>query len=199
MFALRKSICYLCFLALLVHALLSCSRSHADEKSFPAENDIFTMGMVSLDHIDKCGVNVLGWSGSLQRPEQRKWFARCVDFAKRHQMPVIMSLSIFNAEWKTYEQRPELVATCCKDIEGNNIIVGWGETQSPDQPMYWGCTNNPTYRQFWIEVAKNNVDLGAQGIIADEMQGTSGVIWHERDFENSSGRTATPRLSRYTA
>ena len=121
MFALRKSICYLCFLALLVHALLSCSRSHADEKSFPAENDIFTIGMVSLDHIDKCGVNVLGWSGSLQRPEQRKWFARCVDFTKRHQMRVILSLSIFNAEWKTYEQRPELVTTCCKDIEGNMV------------------------------------------------------------------------------
>ena len=170
---------YVCLLALLVHALLSCSRAHAAEKRFPAANDIFTIGMVSLDHIDKCGVNVLGWCGSLQRPEQRKWFARCVDFAKRHQMPVIMGLSIFNAEWETYEQRPELVATCCKDIEGNNIIVGWGETQSPDQPMYWGCTNNPAYRQFWIEVAKNNVDLGAQGFIADEMQGTSGVIWHD--------------------
>ncbi|MHC4433609.1 MAG: hypothetical protein ACYTBS_17350 [Planctomycetota bacterium] len=107
MFALRKSICYLCFLALLVHAILSCSRSHADEKSFPAANDIFTIGMVSLDHIDKCGVNVLGWTGSFQRPEQRKWFARCVDFAKRHQMPVIMGLSIFNAEWKTYIQHTD--------------------------------------------------------------------------------------------
>ncbi|MHC4433610.1 MAG: hypothetical protein ACYTBS_17355 [Planctomycetota bacterium] len=28
-------------------------------------------------------------------------------------------------------------------------------------------------------MAKNNVDLGAQGFIADEMQGTSGVIWQD--------------------
>ena len=204
MFRSRKNFSCVCLLALCILVHWDCRHSSADENGFPAENDIFVIGMADLDQIDKCNVNVMGWSGSLQRPEQRKWMSESADFARRHQLPFIMSLSIFDAEWETYQQRPDLVAACCKDIEGNNVIVDW-ETQSPDQPMYWGCTNHPTYRQFWIEVARDNVDLGAQGIIADEMEGTSGVIWHDggcyceycdkgfREFLRENGNAETLR------
>ena len=53
------------------------------------------------------------------------------------------------------------------DINGNPLVAPWMKKWKVKNP-YWGCVNNPLFKETFYTQTKNIVDLGAYGVFVDD-------------------------------
>jgi len=83
-------------------------------------------------------------------------------------------ISVFNAEPDAYANHPELADLRIIDVEGNPLRIPWKSTE--EEPVWWMNTNLPAYRDFLKEQAFALIDVGADGLNIDEIEGTAGSL-----------------------
>ncbi len=71
-------------------------------------------------------------------------------------------------------ENPELQDAVVRDIHNEPMLVYWFEHVSYDDiPTYWGCTNNPVYRNHLQEKVVKAVSLGANALHLDDPRGSA--------------------------
>lgn len=71
-------------------------------------------------------------------------------------------------------EKPELQKAVVRDIHNNPMLVYWFEHVTYEGvPTYWGCTNNPSYREHIKDKVKLGVSLGANALHLDDPRGSA--------------------------
>lgn len=112
-------------------------------------------------------------------PEDQGWLENKINYAHSLGIKYVSALSPITAVGKVYNQRPDIAEASCLNIHGEKIQLHWYPI-NPNEPFYWGCTNNPTWQEYLKEVIERSIDAGADGIHVDEIYGTAHAIWGER-------------------
>jgi hypothetical protein len=88
------------------------------------------------------------------------------------------SIGFYAIKPAEYLVRPEFAASRVIDVYGNPLRIPW-ET---DENSYWQNTNNQIWQDYMLEQAIALVDIGADGVIIDEIDGTYGSLVHGGSF-----------------
>jgi hypothetical protein len=110
------------------------------------------------------------------------WGGASADAVKvAHELGIhfVGSMWTLTAGAENIHKRSDIRDAVSKDILLEPIIVPWlWDHTYEGTPSYFGCTNNPTFRQFSrervIDVMKNDPD----GLHIDDHLGTAGSFWH---------------------
>ena len=89
------------------------------------------------------------------------------------------SMWALTAGAENLHKRGDLRDAVCKDILLEPMIVPWlWDHTYEGTPSYFGCTNNPTFREFTRERVISAVKTGADGLHIDDHLGSAGSFWH---------------------
>lgn len=75
-------------------------------------------------------------------------------------------------------QNPRYQTAVCVDIEGKPIVPGWLDSEYNGVKPWWGCTNNPLYRELLIKRALGGIRNGANMLHLDDHMGTAAAASH---------------------
>lgn len=73
---------------------------------------------------------------------------------------------------------PDLVNASCVDIEGERIVPPWLEGDLNGVPDYWGCTNQPAFREQLVQRTRDGIAAGANLLHLDDHLGTAAAAEH---------------------
>ncbi|HGE72259.1 TPA: hypothetical protein ENX78_15575, partial [Candidatus Poribacteria bacterium] len=94
-------------------------------------------------------------------------------------MHFVGSMWTLTAGAENIHKRSDLRDAVSKDILLEPIIVPWlWDHTYEGTPSYFGCTNNPTFRQLSRERVIDAMKTGADGLHIDDHLGTAGSFWH---------------------
>lgn len=89
------------------------------------------------------------------------------------------SMWTLTAGAENLHKRRELREAVCKDILLEPIIVPWLWDHTYEGTLtYFGCTNNPTFREFSRDRVVSAMKTGADGLHIDDHLGSAGSFWH---------------------
>jgi hypothetical protein len=89
------------------------------------------------------------------------------------------SMWTLTAGAENLHKRADLREAVCKDILLGPVIVPWQWDHTYEgTPTYFGCTSNPTFRQFSRERVTAAMKTGADGLHIDDHLGSAGSFWH---------------------
>ncbi|MBM3211217.1 hypothetical protein FJZ33_03290, partial [Candidatus Poribacteria bacterium] len=89
------------------------------------------------------------------------------------------SMWLLTAGAENIHKRADLKDAVSKDIFLEPIIVPWlWDHTYEGTPSYFGCTNNPTFREFSRERVISTMKTGADGLHIDDHLGSAGSFWH---------------------
>jgi len=89
------------------------------------------------------------------------------------------SMWTLTAGAESLHKRADLRDAVSKDILLEPIIVPWQWDHTYEgTPTYFGCTNNPTFREFSRERVVSAMKTGADGLHIDDHLGSAGSFWH---------------------
>ncbi len=100
---------------------------------------------------------------------------------KAHQLGIhyVASMWALTAGAENLHKRQDLRDAVSKDILLKPIIVPWlWDHTYEGTPSYFGCTNNPVFREFTSERVISSMKTGADGLHIDDHLGTAGSFWH---------------------
>ncbi|MFC2106306.1 hypothetical protein ACFLS0_06115, partial [Candidatus Bipolaricaulota bacterium] len=117
------------------------------------------------------------WGGWQFEAEGLRWPTPDLALALETGRPLIIGTSPITAAEASFQRRPELVETACRNIDDEKLILEWYPKGSVS-PFYWCCTNNPVWQDFLIERNCAAIDIGVDGLLLDEIYGTSHAIWN---------------------
>ena len=129
--------------------------------------------------LQQAHATVMGWGTSAPLPEDESWLRNNIEELHSLGIKYVSGLSPITTIGNVYNQRPEIADASCLNIHGEKIQLHWYPI-GPNEPFYWGCTNNPTWQNYLKEVIERSIHAGADGIHVDEIYGTEHVIWGER-------------------
>ncbi len=143
-------------------------------------------------------VTVTGWGDAAETAEGAAYASRRAGREHFSGRRVMGSISVYDAAYETYQQRPELAGAAVIDVDGKAMIVDWESTIG--RPLAWGNTNSPVWQDFLMEQARRLVDAGVDGIVLDEVDGTAGSVGRGGSFgEPDMSMFRQYLASRYTA
>lgn len=91
----------------------------------------------------------------------------------------VASMWTLTAGAENLHKRSDLRDAVSKDILLKPIIVPWlWDHTYEGTPSYFGCTNNPTFREFSRERVIAAMKTGADGLHVDDHLGSAGSFWH---------------------
>ncbi len=64
--------------------------------------------------------------------------------------------------------RTEDLSAYAIDLDGTKLVAPWMVTFNPENPVKWGCCNQPAYREATIEQAKRTLDAGVDWMQFDD-------------------------------
>jgi hypothetical protein len=72
----------------------------------------------------------------------------------------------------------------CRDFAGEPFPVPWlWDHKYKGQPVWWGCTNSPLYREFLEDWLAKSMAAGPDGLHIDDYSGTAGAVtWLSAGF-----------------
>ena len=89
------------------------------------------------------------------------------------------SMWTLTAGAENLHKRSDLRDAVSKDILLEPIIVPWQWDHTYEgTPTYFGCTNNPTFREFSRDRVISAMQTGADGLHIDDHLGSAGSFWH---------------------
>lgn len=96
------------------------------------------------------------------------------------------SMWLLTAGAENIHKRSDLRDAVCKNILLEPIMVPWlWDHTYEGTPSYFGCTNNPTFREFSRERVISAMKTGADGLHIDDHLGSAGSFWHGGCFCDS--------------
>ena len=89
------------------------------------------------------------------------------------------SMWALTAGAKNLHENADLLDAVSKDILLKPIMVPWlWDHTYEGTPSYFGCTNNPTFREFTRQNVISAMETGADGLHIDDHLGSAGSFWH---------------------
>ena len=90
---------------------------------------------------------------------------------------IASNVFMLTATSRELRQHPELREAVCVDVAGEPIIPSWQmDSFQEGMPNYWGCTNNPAFRQQVRERVTQGVSAGANMLHLDDHMGSHASI-----------------------
>ena len=72
---------------------------------------------------------------------------------------------------------PDFLDAACRNFAGEPFAVPWlWDHKHKDQPIWWGCTNSPLYREWLEKRLREIMDSGVDGLHIDDYTGTAGSL-----------------------
>ena len=109
------------------------------------------------------------------------WGGASADAVKKAQALGIhyaASMWLLTAGAENIHKRADLRDAVSKDIILEPIIVPWlWDHTYEGTPSYFGCTNNPVFREFSKERVASAIKTGADGLHIDDHLGSAGSFW----------------------
>jgi hypothetical protein len=114
---------------------------------------------------------VIGWGG------EEEQFVRRMHSKNGY---FVGSLGFWNLDYSEYQEHPEYAESRVIDIFGQPMVENVGSTIG--EPIYRQNTNHPLWQAYLLKKAQHIVDIGADGLLIDEIQGTYETIWNGGSF-----------------
>ena len=141
-------------------------------------SDVVFMNQGEPDIYEAYGATVVAWGGGPDNENQiNEWRQR---IQKTREMGIRYSCSnawMLTATAEALVKDPGLRQAVCVDINYNPIIPPWlWDYIFREVPSYWGCTNNPRFREHLRNRIILSAQAGADGLHLDDHIGTAGTI-----------------------
>lgn len=129
------------------------------------------------------GAIEVAWGGGPRDEGQvDEWKER---IQKARQMRIRYSCSnawMLSARAEVLAEDPGLRQAVCLDFNYNRIIPRWIDNVYKDIPSYWGCTNNPRFREHLRNQVILAMQAGADGLHLDDHVGSAHTLDHAGCF-----------------
>jgi hypothetical protein len=136
-------------------------------------------GNVPQDVLQMTNATVIAWGISALAEDEKVNLQNSIDNLHQSGLKYVSGLSPITTTGKVFNAQPELLDAVCLDIDNQRIQLDWYPI-GPEEPFYWGCTNQPAWQNYLKGVIERNIDCGADGIQIDEIYGTQHVIWRAK-------------------
>ncbi len=123
------------------------------------------------------GCTVVGWGG----------VAKATRIQGAHESGVRLyatAIAFRTAFHRVIDFSDDYLDAACRNYAGEPFAVPWLWDQIyKDQPVWWGCTNSPLYREFLEDWLARSMATGPDGLHIDDYSGTAGAVtWLSAGF-----------------
>ena len=118
------------------------------------------------------GCTVVGWGGDAS--------ADRVQLAHQKGVRLYATAIAFRTAFhKVIDFSDDYLDAACRDFSGEPFAVPWlWDQEYKGQPVWWGCTNSPLYREFLEDWLAEKMEARPDGLHIDDYSGTAGsVTW----------------------